>query len=116
MDEAHKLAAYRYGEKTRKTQRYRLGEVLAKNSRFLLFLTATPHRGDPENFRLLLALLDPDLFASAELVEEAVRRGENPLVLRRLKEDLKTIDGIPLFPPRHVQTDLFRLSPEEANF
>jgi superfamily II DNA or RNA helicase len=47
VDEAHKLAAYRYGEKTRKTQRYRLGEVLAKNSRFLLFLTATPHRGDP---------------------------------------------------------------------
>jgi len=116
VDEAHKLAAYRYGEKTRKTQRYRLGEVLAKNSRFLLFLTATPHRGDPENFRLLLALLDPDLFASAELLEEAVRRGENPLVLRRLKEDLKTIDGVPLFPPRHVHTVLFRLSPEEANF
>ena len=39
-------------------------------------LKETPHRGDPENFRLLLALLDPDLFASAEPVEEAVRREE----------------------------------------
>lgn len=116
VDEAHKLAAYRYGEQTKKTQRYRLGELLAKNSRLLLFLTATPHRGDPENFRLLLALLDPDLFANAELVEEAVRRGENPLVLRRLKEDLKTIEGIPLFPPRHVHTVVFQLSPEEQDF
>lgn len=116
VDEAHKLAAYRYGEKTKKTQRYRLGEVLAQNSRALLFLTATPHRGDPENFRLLLALLDPDLFAKPEFVEEAVRRGENPLVLRRLKEDLKTIDGIPLFPPRHVHTVVFNLSPEEMEF
>ncbi len=116
VDEAHKLAAYRYGEKTKKTQRYRLGEVLAQNSRMLLYLSATPHRGDPENFRLLLALLDPDLFAKAELIEEAVRRGENPLVLRRLKEDLKTIDGIPLFPPRHVHTVVFNLSPEEMEF
>lgn len=116
VDEAHKLAAYRYGEKTRKTQRYRLGEVLSRNSRMLLFLSATPHRGDPENFRLLLALLDPDLFAKAELVEEAVRRGENPLVLRRLKEDLKTIDGAPIFPPRQVRTVVFFLSPEEMEF
>ncbi len=116
VDEAHKLSAWRFGEKTKKTQRYRLGEVLAKNSRLLLFLTATPHCGDPENFRLLLSLLDPDLFAKAEYVEEAVRRGENPLVLRRLKEDLKTIDGVPLFPPRYVHTVLFRLSPEEMAF
>ena len=116
VDEAHKLAAWRFGEKTKKTQRYRLGEVLAKNSQLLLLLTATPHRGDPENFRLLLALLDPDLFAKVEHLEEGVRRGENPLVLRRLKEDLKTIEGIPLFPPRHVHTVLFRLSPEEMVF
>lgn len=116
VDEAHKLAAYRYGERTKKTQRYQMGEVLAKQSHMLLFLTATPHRGDPENFRLLLALLDPDLFAKSEFLEEAVQRGENPLLLRRLKEDLKTADGIPLFPPRHVHTVVFRLSPEEMQF
>ncbi len=116
VDEAHKLAAYRYGERTKKTQRYRLGEVLAQNSRMLLFLTATPHRGDPENFRLLLALLDPDLFAKPEFIAEAARLGQNPLVLRRLKEDLKTIEGIPIFPPRHVHTVVFTLSPEETEF
>lgn len=46
----------------RKTERYKLGEVVANRCRFLLFLTATPHRGDPENFRLLLNLLEPDFF------------------------------------------------------
>lgn len=62
VDEAHKMTAYRYGEKTQKTERYRLGELLSRTSQFLLFLTATPHRGDPENFRLFLDLLEPGFF------------------------------------------------------
>ncbi|MCS7241037.1 MAG: DEAD/DEAH box helicase, partial [Candidatus Bipolaricaulota bacterium] len=89
VDEAHKMAAYRYGEgKTTKTERYRLGELLSRTSHFLLFLTATPPRGDPENFLLFLDLLEPGLFARTGLLEESVRRRENPLFLRRLKEDL----------------------------
>jgi len=59
VDEAHKMSAYRYGEKTDETDRYRLGKTLSKNSENLLFLTATPHKGDPENFRLFLDLLQP---------------------------------------------------------
>ena len=113
VDEAHKLSAWRYGDKTKKTQRYRLGEVLSRASRFLLFLTATPHRGDPENFRLLLELLEPGMYANVDILSEAARRGENILFLRRLKEDLKTFDGVPLFPPRHVRTVTYRLSPRE---
>src|SRR6266571_9520784 len=63
VDEAHKLSAYRYGDKTVKTNRYRLGEVLSKVSEpHLLFLTATPHKGDPENFRLFIDLLEPGFF------------------------------------------------------
>jgi superfamily II DNA or RNA helicase len=113
VDEAHKMAAYRYGEKLTKTERYRLGEVLSRRSQFLLFLTATPHRGDPENFRLFLDLLEPDLFASRELLMQSVADRDNPLFLRRLKEDLKQADGTPLFPPRHVRTRPFRLSDDE---
>ncbi|MDQ7082671.1 MAG: DEAD/DEAH box helicase [Aquificota bacterium] len=45
VDEAHKMAAYRYGDKIHRTQRYKLWEVLSRNSEHLLFLTATPHRG-----------------------------------------------------------------------
>lgn len=113
VDEAHKMAAYRYGETTKKTDRYRVGELLSRTAQFLLFLTATPHRGDPENFRLLLNLLEPDLFASVDLLRESVENRENPLFLRRLKENLKDFQGRPLFPPRYVKTIAYRLSDDE---
>ena len=115
VDEAHKMAAYRYGEKTDKTRRYRLGELLSRNTRYLLFLTATPHRGDPENFRLFLDLLEPGFFASTEMLAQSIREKDNPLFLRRLKEDLKNIHNQPLFPPRHVYTVKYRVgeNPEE---
>ena len=113
VDEAHKMAAYIYGDKIDRTKRYRLGEVLSKNSTHLLFLTATPHKGDPENFRLLLNLLEPDMFATRHILEEAISKKENPLFLRRMKEDLRDFDGRPLFPPRHVHTIKYELSPAE---
>lgn len=84
VDEAHKMAAYRSGQKTDKTERYRLGEVLSRTSQFLLFLTATPHRGDPENFRLFLELLEPGFFATTDLLDESIHNRDNPLFLRRL--------------------------------
>ncbi|MBO9308110.1 DEAD/DEAH box helicase, partial [Thermomicrobium sp.] len=113
VDEAHKLAAYRYGEKTTRTERYKLGELLSRTSSFLLFLTATPHRGDPENFRLFLDLLEPGLFANTALMEEALKNPDHPLFLRRLKEDLRDYQGRPLFPPRNVVTVSFQLSEDE---
>lgn len=113
VDEAHKMAAYRYGTKTQKTERYRLGELLSRTGQFLLFLTATPHRGDPENFRLFLDLLEPGFFASRELLLESVAQKDNPLFLRRLKEDLKDFEGRPLFPRRRVFTIKYFLSDAE---
>ncbi len=114
VDEAHKMAAYRYGkDRTRKTGRYQLGEVLSERTDHLLFLTATPHKGDPENFLLLLRLLDPDLYANIDILRQAVERRENPIFLRRMKEDMVGFDGKPLFPPRHAHTVGYRLSPIE---
>ncbi|MCL4302335.1 MAG: DEAD/DEAH box helicase [Anaerolineae bacterium] len=104
FDEAHKLAAYRRGSKLARTRRYRLGEVLTDHTEHMVLATATPHKGDPENFRLLLQLLDPDLFANTEILARAVQRQENPIFLRRLKEDMVGFDGKPLFPPRYVTT------------
>ena len=118
VDEAHKMSAYRYSDKVTKTGRYKLGEVLSRNSEHLLFLTATPHKGDPENFRLFLDLLEPGFFATNELVEESIRNKENPLFIRRVKEDLKDFDGKPLFLPRYVRTIAFRWktsSPKEVD-
>ncbi len=112
VDEAHKMAAYRYGEKTEKTHRYRLGELLSRQTTHLLFLTATPHRGDPENFRLFLDLLLPGAFATVRMLEDSIRAGDNPLFIRRLKEDLRDFQGRPLFLPRHVRTMTFHLGAE----
>jgi len=115
VDEAHKLSATRYGREVKKSQRYRLGEVLSQTATHLLFLTATPHQGDDERFRLLLDLLEPHLFASTQLLEEAAREGDNPILIRRLKEDMTDFEGKPLFPPRRVHTPAFRLSPFERS-
>ena len=113
VDEAHKMAAYQYGSKTNKTARYRLGERLSLQTHGLLFLTATPHRGDPENFRLFLDLLRPGFFGTVEMLNQSIQQQDNPLFLRRLKEDLKDFNGRPLFPPRHVYTRTFQLSDDE---
>ncbi len=116
VDEAHKMSAYRYIEKVDKTQRYRLGEILSKITDHLLFLTATPHKGDEENFRLFLDLLEPGFFATKEMFQESKNNKENPLFIRRLKEDLKDFEGKPLFLPRYVNTIKYNLginSPEE---
>ncbi len=118
VDEAHKMAAYRTGkrsQKTRKTRLYRLGEELTVRTKHLLLLTATPHKGDPENFRLLLELLDKDIFADRTILEDAMRSQDNPIILRRLKEEMCRFDGSPLFPPRTVKTVGFNLSRAERD-
>jgi superfamily II DNA or RNA helicase len=115
VDEAHKMSAYRYGDKPVKTNRYKLGEILSRSTEHLLFLTATPHKGDPENFRLFLDLLEPGFFATTEMLQESIRNKDNPLFIRRIKEDLKNFEGQPLFLPRHVKTVGFELSDDEKN-
>jgi superfamily II DNA or RNA helicase len=113
VDEAHKMSAYRYGDKTQKTQRYKLGELLSRNSNHLLFLTATPHKGDPENFRLFLDLLVPGFFANDKILQASLENKDNPLFIRRLKEDLKDFEGKPIFTRRFPKTMKFRLSEPE---
>jgi superfamily II DNA or RNA helicase len=104
VDEAHKMAAYRYGSKVNKTARYEFGEFLRGRTDHLLFLTATPHKGDPDNFALLFQLLDQDLYATGGILSEAGLQDENRMMVRRLKEDMQKFDGTPCFPPRHVRT------------
>jgi superfamily II DNA or RNA helicase len=114
VDEAHKMSAYVYGNKVSKTDRYKLGEVLSEIANpHLLFLTATPHKGDPENYRLFMDLLEPGFFATSDMLQESIRNKDNPLFIRRMKEDLHDFEGKPLFPPRNVKNIGFRLSSEE---
>ena len=115
VDEAHKMSAYKYSKKTEKTDRYKLGEILSKNSNHLLFLTATPHKGDPENFRLFLDLLEKGFFANMEMLNQSIKNKENPLFIRRIKEDLRDFNGRPLFLPRTVNTITFDLGKNSPN-
>ena len=115
FDEAHKLSAYRYGSagKIDKTKRYMLAERLSKRTKHLLMLTATPHKGDDENFRLLLALMDDKVFASLAGMRRALDKDNSPYFLRRMKEKMCFFDGRPIFLPRHVNTIKYPLEPHE---
>jgi superfamily II DNA or RNA helicase len=119
VDEAHKMSAYAYRSKktvkTKKTKRYQAGEVLSRQTDHLLFLTATPHRGDPDNFRLFLDLLRPGFFAKPDSLEESIKRKDNPLMIRRLKEQMRRFDGSRIFPDREVKTVRFRMTDEEID-
>jgi superfamily II DNA or RNA helicase len=113
VDEAHKMSAHFYGYEVKKTRRYQLGELLARITRHLLLMTATPHSGKPEDFQLFMALIDADRF------EGKPRKGGRPLdaqgLMRRMvKEELLTFEGKPLFPERRAYTVQYSLSPLEA--
>lgn len=104
VDEAHKLSATLYGQRIYKTKRYQLGEALAPKTTHLLFLTATPHKGDDYAYFLLLNLLEPRLFANPNQLRTAARSEGLPFVLRRTKEQVTDLQGQPLFRKREVKT------------
>jgi superfamily II DNA or RNA helicase len=83
VDEAHRMS---WTPPARKTARYALGELLRDASDHELLLTATPHKGDPENFSLFLQLLDEDAYADVRSIREAMERRRAPFYLRRTKE------------------------------
>jgi hypothetical protein len=83
VDEAHRMSA---SDESHKSLRYKLGELLRDTSDHMLLLTATPHRGDPENFSLFLQLLDADCYADVKSIREAMDRKRAPFYLRRTKE------------------------------
>ena len=100
VDEAHRMSATRQGTRTRRTERYLLGEIFSDHSRHMLFLTATPHKGDSANFNMLMDLLVPG-FAGSNIMSNP---HDNHIVLRRSKEQMIDMDGKKLFKKRYVIT------------
>jgi superfamily II DNA or RNA helicase len=107
FDEAHRL--------TPTSQYLAAARELASRSHHLLLLTATPHRGKEHFFRALLNLLDPQLYQWDRRATDY----EHPLrpstlsFLRRMKEDLKDLDGQALFKRRFAETIPVQLDPAE---
>lgn len=115
VDEAHKMAAYSYGKikkKTSKTRLYQLGEKLLAKTEHCLLLTATPHKGDAENFRLLMKLIEPDIFQHVS-ANQTLQDKTNPFIIRRLKESMVNFDGTPIFPKRTTKTIQYNLTEPE---
>src|SRR3990172_5421595 len=83
VDEAHRMSA---SDQAHKSLRYKLGELLRDISDHMLLLTATPHKGDPQNFSLFPQLLDADAYADVKSIREAMDRRRAPFYLRRTKE------------------------------
>ncbi len=127
IDEAHKCSAYTRhrtdrADEAEKTKRYQFAEKLTAQADHALLMTATPHHGDDDRFGHFLRLIDPDLFPEPHRLQDdagVIRRQilslgpDCPWALRRLKEDLRDVDGKRLFPDRHAETVTFHLNANE---
>ena len=119
VDEAHKMSA---SSRDNKTLAYQLGEALSGVTDHYLLMTATPHKGDSDNFCLFLELLDRDVYGDVKSLEEAMHKHEAPFYLRRVKEALVTFPDPDtgkvktLFTKRFVQTTEFQISDQEWDF
>jgi superfamily II DNA or RNA helicase len=119
VDEAHRMSA---ADESHKSLRYKLGELLRDTTDHLLLLTATPHKGDPQNFSLFLQLLDADAYADVKSIREAMNRRRAPFYLRRTKEAMiyfpeRQPDGTwaakPIFTRRIPHTVTFQIDGDE---
>jgi len=111
-DEAHRMAATCYGSDIQKTKRYILGEHLSRSARHFLLMTATPHNGKEQDFRLFLSLLDPDRYAGLYRSKTPVQLTQD-FFRRMLKEELIRFDGTSLFPKRTSVVSCYDLSSPE---
>jgi superfamily II DNA or RNA helicase len=116
FDEAHKLSWSDPKRADSKTQRYQLAEMLSKQQSNLLLLTATPHMGKEFPFFALWNLLDSAVFSTPETIRSLTEEKRSRHFLRRLKEEMLSFDGQPLYKPRLAQTIPVALTPEERQY
>lgn len=105
IDEAHRVAG-----SSGEVARYKLGNLLAQASPYLLLLSATPHNGKTEPFLRLIRLLDADAFPNAKSI---VREQVVPFLIRTEKREAIDNNGNLLFKNRI--THLVTISWDERN-
>ena len=115
FDEAHHLSRTRTGKKTVTTQNYKLAEAVRSHTRDSVFLSATPHQGNPYQFWSLIQLLNDQLFTNPEELSD--HRGMLARVMiRRTKREVTDANGNSIFRRRQVNTEYFPLAPREREF
>lgn len=92
IDEAHRVAGT-----SGKVARYKLGNLLATASPYLLLLTATPHNGKTEPFLRLIRLVDEEAFPNYKAI---VKEQVTPYVIRTEKREAIDNNGNLLFKNR----------------
>lgn len=116
FDEAHKLSArYESDGTIYKSKRYELAERIADQQKNLLLLTATPHMGKDDAYYFLWRLLLPEHLAAQKAFERLAENEKSKHLLRRMKEEMVTFDGKPIYPPRRSQTIAYPLKQGEVS-
>lgn len=115
VDEAHTCAYDAIGRSARHQRHHIVSRLAANPDRHLILVTATPHSGNENAFRSLLAFLDP---AFAEFPEDLTgkenehhrRRLAQHFVQRRRGDIRQYLDAATLFPDRDDKEDSYKLS------
>ena len=116
FDEAHKLSArYESDGTIGKSKRYELAERIADQQKNLLLLTATPHMGKDDAYYFLWRLLLPEHLAAQNAFTRLPDKEKSKHLLRRMKEEMVTFDGKPIYPPRQSQTIAYPLKQGEIS-
>jgi len=127
FDEAHKLSADREPDfRVRKTERYRLAEVLSGANlaqddydgrwklswaaQHLILLTATPHMGKDYPYYCLWRLLEPEVLSTYDAFSVYPDDARARHFIRRTKEEMVRFDGSPIYPTRISDTLSYELS------
>lgn len=116
VDEAHRISP----QTAKMRWRYIGEELIAEHpERNVILLTATPHKGFPDDYIARLRILDPALIArKSELdTEKFYKRTWDALVFRRMKSDVNKIyEGREVFKPAYLRAVLIKPSRLEAEF
>jgi superfamily II DNA or RNA helicase len=114
VDEVHKFGL--------KTQRFsNIGKQLIERfpDRNVLFLSATPHKGDSEDYLARLQLLDPFLDKNLNALDNRrfYEMTHGTILFRRTKEDVNKIyEGRDVFPPAKFFACVIDVRSDEAEF
>jgi len=114
VDEVHK-----FGHRTQRFWEIGKNLVEAVPKRHVVFLSATPHRGDPEDYIRRLQLLDVFLVEGWKSLDNRVFYGTThiSLLFRRTKEDINKIyEQREVFKPAHFFAGLVKCRRDEAEF
>lgn len=115
VDEAHTCASDP-GPQAARHQRHKLVADLAKDpARHMIFVTATPHSGNEEAFRSLLAFLDPEFAKLPDDLTGADRAADRRRIakhfVQRRRADIRTyLDADTPFPEREETEETYKLS------